>query len=68
MREYNIRVLTSANRLALSVSNFYFSDFVAIRAAQNLSRADKVVQVWRGENCIYHDNHYVRLAPDRPAT
>jgi hypothetical protein len=54
--DYEIRIL-SDGQPATVLQSYQISDFAAIRRGHALAKADEVVEVWRGINCLYAARH-----------
>jgi hypothetical protein len=57
MADYEIRIL-SDGQPATVLHSYQISDFAAIRRGHALAKADDVVEVWRGINCVYAARHH----------
>jgi hypothetical protein len=63
MQEYEACLLSLSGKISLIANLRYFSDAAAIRAAHRLSRHGELVQVWRGDQCVYDENLGTKRMP-----
>jgi hypothetical protein len=55
MQEYESRIIWPTGRIVLVSRGSHPNDFSAVEAVQKLRRNDELVEVWRGDVCIYSE-------------
>jgi hypothetical protein len=53
MQDYEIRLVRKSGPTVLS--SRYISDYAALRSARLMAAPDDRIEIWRGRECIYHD-------------
>jgi hypothetical protein len=56
MQSYYTKIIGRSGTVSLQVSENYFSDFAATRAARKLCGKGDTVEVWRRDVCIYSEH------------
>lgn len=55
MQSYDTIIIGRSGTVSLQVAEFHFSDFAATRAARKLCGDGDIVEVWRGDVCVYSE-------------
>ncbi|HUE63498.1 MAG TPA: hypothetical protein VMO78_03890 [Rhizomicrobium sp.] len=55
MHCYDTKIIGRSGTVNLQVAENHFSDFAATRAARKLCGYGDIVEVWRGDVCIYSE-------------
>ena len=55
MQDYESRIVRPTGRVVLVSHGSHRNDFSAVEAVQKLRRNDELVEVWRGDVCIYSE-------------
>jgi hypothetical protein len=67
MQSYYAKIIGRSGTVSLQVSENYFSDFAATRAARKLCGDGDIVEVWRGDVCVYSERPNEPIALVWPA-
>ena len=65
-QSYDTKIIGRSGTESLQLTENYFSDFAATRAARKLCGDGDIVEVWRGDVCVYSERPKEPIPPVWP--